>query len=152
MLHANKCSEPFVVDWIKVRSYINRVDPYAYKDPEIEESRFSVSKDELTDHCALSFELCNRAGPTYYFDGMLISVVDNDDSYIVKYVPASSKGNVMMEFKANYRHSDPVLMDAICDYFMSHKGTHLYAQKRNGHLHYGVQQDDDIVYEGTIKL
>lgn len=152
MIHANKCSEPFVTDWIKVHNYINRVDPYAYKDPEIEESRFSVRKDELTDHCALSFESCNWAGPAYYLDGMLIDVVDNGDNYIVKYVPVRSKNDVLREFKARFKHADPVLMDAICDYFMSHKGTHLYAQKRDGRLHYGVQQDDDIVYEGTIRL
>ena len=152
MIHTNKCEEVFITDWITVRNYIFSVDPYAYKDPEIEEVRISVSKDKLTDHCALSFELCNWAGPAYYLDGMLIDVVDNGNSYVVKYVPVRSKNDVLREFKARFKHADPVLMDAISDYFMSHKGTHLYAQKRDGHIHYGVQQDDDNVYEGTIKL
>lgn len=135
-----------------VYDYIKRIDPYAYKNPNIDSTWIVVGKDELSVRDAYYMACCSGVEPTRYTDGTLISVVDYGDSYTVRYTPACSKTDVLKKFEDKYREADPVLMDAISDYFMNHDGTHLYADRKHGRIHYGVLQDDDSVYEGTIKL
>lgn len=137
---------------VGVYEYIKRIDPYAYKMPDIESTWIVVNKDELSVRDAYYMACCAGVKPTRYVDGMLISVVDYGDSYTVRYTPACSKVDVLHKFEEEYREADPVLMDAIVSYFMKNNGVHLYADRKRGRIHYGVIQDNDNVYEGTIKL
>ena len=135
-----------------VYDYINRVDPYAYRSSKIDYTGMLINKDCLSVQDAYYMACCAGIGHTKYVDGTIINVVDNGHSYIVYYAPARSKYDALRKFEDNYREADPVLMDAIVNYFMSLDGTHLYTYKKYGRIHYGVLQDDDGVYEGTIEL
>lgn len=133
-----------------VYEYIERADPYAYRSSSTDYTSMLINKDNLSVHDAYYMSCCVDAGPSKYVDGTIINVVDNGHSYIVYYAPARSKYDALRKFEDTYREADPVLMDAISDYFISHDGVHLYTYKKYGRIHYGVLQDDDAVYEGTI--
>lgn len=136
---------------VGVYEYIQRIDPYAYKIPDIESIWLVVRKDELSVHDAYYMACCAGIEPTIC-NGTLISVLDYGDNYTVRYTPACRKDDVLRKFERKYREADPALMDVIAKYFMSNDGTHLYDYKKYGRIHYGVMKDDDNIYEGTVKL
>lgn len=52
-----------------VYDYIKRMDPYAYKNPEIDATWIVVNKDDLTVKDAYYMACCAGVVPTHYTDG-----------------------------------------------------------------------------------
>lgn len=135
-----------------VYDYIKRMDPYAYKNPEIDATWIVVNKDDLTVKDAYYLSCCAGVVPTHYTDGTLISVVEYDTQYTVKYSPACSKMEVLRRFAEQHQDGDLALMNAITNYFLDNNNVYLYSYKKYGIIHYGVADNTKgSVYEGTIK-